>query len=211
MGKKKKRSCYERIEVVPVEIISSLLQERASSYRGKKTVSLLSNRILTYSKGLSCVHCNIGVSYFAVEKQVKDKTGKWHLNAYHLSKDGRETMMTSDHIIAVAIGGDNSLENRQVMCSPCNSIKAQFSSVEESLLQTKLLQVQKKVQKYLDMVHSSGEKFKRLLEDPKIPKESKPIALLKSLIHTQYLLDKLWSYQNDLYHIRKEVSCLNAR
>jgi len=100
------------------------------THEGEKvTVSLsASRRLKTYLKGTSCVHCGIEAHYFAVEQGPR-----WHLNLYHLKENGKEVMMTSDHIVPKAKGGTDGLHNRQPMCQPCNNLKADYDSVEQAL------------------------------------------------------------------------------
>jgi hypothetical protein len=51
----------------------------------------------------------------------------YHLNLYALDSDGREILMTHDHILARADGGKNHLSNTQTMCAPCNFKKGSIA------------------------------------------------------------------------------------
>ena len=213
MGKKKVFRGYERAKILPAEKVFQALQKGTSSIGEAHKVSLGSLRVKTYSKGTCCVHCGREVSYFAIERQRRRSEGgqSWHLNAYHRTADGYEIMMTSDHIIPVSKGGKNSLDNRQVMCGPCNSRKSSFSSVEEGILQGQVPGIKKKIKKYEDKIQRHKVHFKALVDNEDIPDEVKVLLLLKTFSHGVYCNQRLWSYQRALADLHKEISCLNAR
>ncbi|MGV8131884.1 MAG: HNH endonuclease [Candidatus Pacearchaeota archaeon] len=72
-------------------------------------------------KGTTCVTCGLKANYFALERDNKQKAMP-HLNLYALV-NGKEIMMTIDHIIPKSKGGSNDMENLQPMCSNCNEKK----------------------------------------------------------------------------------------
>jgi hypothetical protein len=74
-----------------------------------------------YAKGVSCVSCGVVGKYF-----IKERLGirPFHFNLYGLDSDGKEVLMTVDHIYPRGKGGKDELSNFQPMCSPCNSRKA---------------------------------------------------------------------------------------
>lgn len=85
-------------------------------------VGVNSVRLKTFKiKGIACVTCGIIGEFFAVERD-KGLFGKYHLNLYAM-KDGKEILMTRDHIFPRSKGGSNALCNMQPMCQPCNSKK----------------------------------------------------------------------------------------
>lgn len=136
----RKYAGYERIASIPTRVVVEallkgekhlLLNSIYSLHEpGVTQIHIESLRMQTYSKGISCVHCGRMGHYFAVERH-RSSTSKFHLNLYHLSKDNKEVMITSDHIISKANGGSNKLENRQPMCSFCNNAKGAYDSVEQ--------------------------------------------------------------------------------
>lgn len=85
----------------------------------------LSTRLLVFTKSTRCHICNVEGSYFYIEKHVhKNETEpSWHLNLY-ANKNGREILMTRDHIYPKSKGGKNTLENSQTLCVYCNSRKS---------------------------------------------------------------------------------------
>jgi 5-methylcytosine-specific restriction enzyme A len=60
---------------------------------------------------------------YLTKENHNNKSRKYHLNLYHLSEDGKETMMTIDHIIPKSKGGVNKISNLQTMCYDCNFAK----------------------------------------------------------------------------------------
>lgn len=113
----------EPIEIAPV-VDAMKRGEKSFPVVNKKgvliNVSISSLRMLTYTKGTSCVTCNKEAHFFMLERMRNDKS-KGHLNLYHRREDGSLVMMTSDHIIAKSRGGsDHHLDNRQPMCCYCN-------------------------------------------------------------------------------------------
>jgi len=81
----------------------------------------VSNRILMFKENPSCVRCGLtGVRFYA-EKMTCDK--RPHLNLY-AEKDGKEILMTKDHIIPKCFGGPDRYENLQTMCTKCNNKKS---------------------------------------------------------------------------------------
>lgn len=85
------------LEVEPV--VSAMKEGRTTFHTTMGKVGISSNRMLTYTKGTSCV---------AIERHRGER--RWHLHLY-----ANNVMITSDHILPVALGGGNGLENRQPM------------------------------------------------------------------------------------------------
>ncbi len=89
-------------------------------YRGHK-IKMGSRRYRVFAtKGIRCVHCGIKGQYFALERHKESRN--YHFNLYAL-KDGKEEMMTIDHIIPKSKGGGNDQKNLQPMCCGCNRKK----------------------------------------------------------------------------------------
>lgn len=78
---------------------------------------------LFFTKGFKCVKCGIEGKYFAKERDPSSNSNKYHLNLYALDENGKEVLMTKDHIIPKSKGGKNKLENYQTMCCICNKKK----------------------------------------------------------------------------------------
>jgi len=120
-------SSYTKLTSVPAHLIVDAMKRGERKYRVMdKEVSIASNRMLTYTKGVHCVHCGIEGTHFTLEANGSDN---WHFNLY--TESGR--MMTSDHILAKAKGGSNSVNNRQPMCEKCNGLKGDYESIEAAI------------------------------------------------------------------------------
>jgi 5-methylcytosine-specific restriction endonuclease McrA len=94
---------------------------RAASIDGY-TVKVSTLRLCCFKRhGWFCAGCGIVAAYFTLEQPLG--ANQPHLQLYALDNNEQEVLMTHDHIIALADGGSNSLENAQTMCRPCNVAK----------------------------------------------------------------------------------------
>lgn len=81
-----------------------------------------SQRYQTFlTKGTRCAKCGLGGKFFAKEKKIWEKS--FHLEFYGIDENGEEVLMTKDHIIPRSLGGKNSVDNYQTMCTRCNMKK----------------------------------------------------------------------------------------
>lgn len=111
---------YDRIGRLPVKFVLSLLGAGHFNYKGN-SIPLNHTRLRTFKeKGITCVSCGITGSFFAVEKS---GCFPYHLNLY-ADKEGKEILMTVDHIKPKSKGGATMLDNLQPMCAKCNTKKA---------------------------------------------------------------------------------------
>jgi hypothetical protein len=88
-------------------------------------------RLFTFkTKGCECIECGIKAIFFAVEcpfsKSPPDVPMVHHMNLYALDAEGKEVLMTHDHILARCLGGADKLDNTQPMCEHCNSKKGKL-------------------------------------------------------------------------------------
>ena len=89
-------------------------------------------RYKVFEKSIICYGCGIVGSYFLLQQHIKmnrkTKDDVAHLNLYAedlLNKnDGNIILMTQDHVIPTAKGGQNILTNLKTMCALCNLNKA---------------------------------------------------------------------------------------
>lgn len=126
---------YERKGIYPVELVLGQLGNPWAVFDGE-LVPLISLRYQVFAQSRSCISCGLFGTFFAKErsaKRVKNRkegdpffvatTSSWHLNLYALRADGKEILMTKDHIVPRSKGGLDVLPNLQTMCAPCNCAK----------------------------------------------------------------------------------------
>jgi len=89
---------------------------------GGDLINMTSLKLQTFKEnGIRCRVCGCKGSYFAKEKYAAEPY--FHLNLYAM-KDGKEVLMTKDHILPVVKGGRDRLNNFQTLCIDCNKKKA---------------------------------------------------------------------------------------
>lgn len=80
-------------------------------------------KLLWGRKELICNVCGLAAGFAAIEAHVNCPESM-HLNFYSYDINGAEVMMTWDHVVPRAEGGDNSQQNAQCLCEICNWLKA---------------------------------------------------------------------------------------
>lgn len=127
---KQKRPRYIRKEIYhPSAILVPAKEVRESGGPASKNydgdmMSLGSQRYQVFAKSCTCVTCGIVGSFMAKEKcSGSSLQDKWHFNLYAINNQGKEVLMTKDHIIPKSKGGPDTLTNYQTMCERCNSKK----------------------------------------------------------------------------------------
>ena len=132
----------ERKETYGLEDIFKCVADGSEKKKfGEDIIKLASDRIETFfHKGVKCVCCDVEGTFFAKERHMLPiKKGKgrgkrivgykldvgtsYHFNLYGVNEDGKEVLMTKDHIIPKSHGGKNNLSNYQTMCKKCNERK----------------------------------------------------------------------------------------
>lgn len=91
-----------------------------------KTRSL---RYKVFNQSLVCSCCGVEGTYFAAEKT--PGSSRYHFNLYATDSEGKEVLMTKDHILPKSCGGKDSLYNLETMCVICNSKKS--STIPEGI------------------------------------------------------------------------------
>lgn len=71
--------------------------------------------------GIKCVKCGLEGKYFCLERN--HGSNRSHFNLYAVANDGKEILMTKDHIIPKSLGGKDAISNYQTMCALCNVAK----------------------------------------------------------------------------------------
>jgi len=139
-----KQPIYRRKGTVEVaQVLDFVPIDKESKLPGRKeffgeNVKITSHRYVTYAvKGIQCAHCGLKGTFFALEQSLAQNTKKWHFNLYAINKYGEEVMMTVDHVVPLAKGGPDVLENKQCLCFYCNNKKGDKYSQSEIVNQIK--------------------------------------------------------------------------
>jgi len=119
--KAERASPYERKGVYSLDAIFDNIDKSQFDYDGD-IINVQSARYRLFAKSVVCVKCGIAGSFFAKERHAPSK-GRYHFNLYAVREDGKEILMTKDHIVPRAKGGKDTDSNYQTMCSPCNQKK----------------------------------------------------------------------------------------
>jgi 5-methylcytosine-specific restriction endonuclease McrA len=119
---------YERLGTIELNELSTALIAKKSKEKFLgvwcKTNSLRV-RVLK-NNDYTCQHCGLRGLFAAVERarvQTPHAT-PYHLNVYGKNADGVDIMLTHDHVIPRAKGGQSTEQNGQALCRPCNQLKA---------------------------------------------------------------------------------------
>lgn len=73
-----------------------------------------------------CAKCGLVGSVFHIERHRNDIESVFKVNLYGVRPNGKEIMMTHDHIIPKSLDGANNQDNAQIMCHSCNQKKETF-------------------------------------------------------------------------------------
>lgn len=128
----KTRKMHEVTRVSLAQVFQAMDAGEASLEIEGVNYSLGSQRLqLFHRDGTVCVRCGREGSFFVLESHVP--TEKAHLNLYG-EENGKLILFTKDHILPRSKGGRNSMENYQVMCSPCNNKKGSRDEAQDLAL-----------------------------------------------------------------------------
>lgn len=120
------------IDTVLSKIVDPVGKRRKSSetevdFDGDQ-VYMDSDRYLCFrEKGISCCECGITGQFFAKESTNRQEPYRFHFNLYAIDSDGIEVLMTKDHVLPVAQGGPNHIDNYHTMCTRCNCEKGNMN------------------------------------------------------------------------------------
>ena len=115
---------YEVNEIL--NLVNEQVGEPIRTRLDENTVCINSEKLITFKqKGTCCAECEIKGQFFVKEKHVTKRGGEYfHLNLYAIDENGKEILMTKDHIIPRSSGGLDDISNYQTMCETCNIKKA---------------------------------------------------------------------------------------
>lgn len=138
----------DRLTAFDVNEILPLIGKGQSMMYGEHKINLHSLRLHTFKHtGCICVRCGIIGTLFVAERdkwhgrklgeranssrptmlyERLPNGGPYHINLYGFTPDGKERLMTKDHIKAKSRGGRDELSNMQTMCENCNRKKGSF-------------------------------------------------------------------------------------
>jgi 5-methylcytosine-specific restriction endonuclease McrA len=109
---------YTRLGQYNIEEVLPFIGQRKQY--GKTTVFVREGpRMRLFERTQICACCHLKGLYFWLEKS---GSFPFHFNLYGL-EDGREVMMTLDHILARSQGGTKKDDNVQLLCEYCNRAK----------------------------------------------------------------------------------------
>lgn len=125
MAKKQKKNVwtqYKTVEILSYDRFFEYLNDDKTEFRYKNyCINVNKPRMQTHiQKDNMCLHCGLFTTHFAIQLGTKQTTP--HINAWNLSNNNK-VLMTSDHIIPSSKGGLDDINNRQVLCSYCNTKK----------------------------------------------------------------------------------------
>lgn len=113
-------------------------RDKRVEFEGEK-LKLSSLRLRTFAAyGTECVDCGIKAAFFAIERHQIDVN--YHINLWAIKSDGKQILMTHDHILARSLGGADNLTNTQTMCMECNFEKGKIEHKLKELRKTKKLE-----------------------------------------------------------------------
>lgn len=118
-----KPNLTERVGVMSIEDVFARLHSTQEVFGVK--VRFNSKRYECFKqKGVLCLCCGIVGHYFGIERHTGQTDSPYfHLNLYHKTPDGKEIMITADHIIPLCENGEDRVSNMQTLCEPCNNRK----------------------------------------------------------------------------------------
>jgi len=113
------------IEKLPLSIIKDTYSQKENFIKiDKYKVKTKDDRYLNFIKnGFVCSKCGLKGQYANLEFNKRNKN---HLNVYGV-RNGKEILLTKDHIYPKSKGGLDNIKNYQVLCENCNNKKSDNS------------------------------------------------------------------------------------
>lgn len=131
---------YNRFATLPIDqvlpqILANLTEVNVKiNHESGYSYGVVSNRLRTFATkavngAMCCCACGLKATHFAVEGFRRSKDNSSHINLYGTAETG-DVLFTHDHRLARSLGGADNLSNTDIMCSPCNQLKAKSEMVE---------------------------------------------------------------------------------
>lgn len=98
-------------------------------------VKTRSPRYKVFHKSSTCAVCGLkGTKMILEQPEHQSGSNNAHFNLYGIDEENNLILFTKDHILPSSLGGPNSIENYQTLCSKCNEFKENRQISNESLL-----------------------------------------------------------------------------
>ena len=121
-----------------LEYLSNQRARKINGFWIEKASKPSNTRLHMFKSGQTrCVSCGLEGSIFHIERHKNDKVMPFSINLYGI-ENGREIMMTWDHILPKSMGGSNHLSNAQCMCEKCNHKKGTDISLADLITLSKI-------------------------------------------------------------------------
>lgn len=103
-------------------------------YSVNDIIHLNTSKSCVHRHGLSygCVKCGMLTGVVKEYRHAGEHENARHYDLFGIRDDGKEDMLTVDHILPVSWGGGNQRANLQPMCQRCNSRKSNHLNYDEA-------------------------------------------------------------------------------
>lgn len=101
----------DRVKVFPYIVVKEKPLSELAQFSNHRRLKVF------FHKGCTCVNCGLVGTRLIQGRNPRDGSLHWDVYSDELIP------LTVDHIQPKSLGGPNTLENYQVMCAPCNTLK----------------------------------------------------------------------------------------
>ena len=134
------KKLYSRYSIFPIdEILPKLVGVSRNKSKSKMIeykdikINASSRRYKCFKKSTNCCSCGLVGRFFAAEKRMENPPEHYLFNLYGIDENGREIIMTCDHIVPKSKGGSSKYDNVQTLCWKCNALKANKIEVKDEI------------------------------------------------------------------------------
>lgn len=129
---------------------------------GSQTYQIRKTRHLNH-RGKPCAGCGIVGNIYKVIRSERDAPFTATLLLAHMRSDGTYVVMTTDHIIARADGGNSAASNKTTMCSDCNTKKGSIKALRYNTAANLFRLLKQKQERALAVINRESDKFDELV------------------------------------------------